>query len=156
VLKRYKLSIRDSRLQGSHKTIFIWHSTYVVQRLLCEINVPQLIFVYGSLKRGYALNNLLGGQCYLSDAITAPLYRLVDLGTYPGLVDWPDGLAVRGEVFRVDFDCLLRLDEAEGVTERHYVRRNVILQENFSDRDVHAWFWLGPVKGKRDCGEEWP
>lgn len=114
------------------------------------------MFVYGSLKRGYALHALLQGQFYLGEALTEPLYRLFDLGTYPGLVEWPEGLAVCGEVYRVDSDCLRRLDEAEGVAERSYVRRKILLQAEFADSDVHAWFWLNAVRGRRDCGVAWP
>ena len=118
--------------------------------------MSQLIFVYGSLKRGFALHPLLQGQPCLGNAATAPLYRLFDLGSYPGLVEWPDGLAIRGEVYRVDSDCLRRLDEAEGVAERHYVRREVLLQTDYGNCNVHAWFWLGSIRGKSDCGASWP
>ncbi len=116
----------------------------------------QLVFVYGSLKRGYALHALLQGQFCLGEALTEPLYRLFDLGAYPGLVEWPEGLAVCGEVYRVDFDCLRRLDEAEGVAERCYVRRKIQLQAEFEASNVHAWFWLNAVHGRRDCGVAWP
>ena len=51
-----------------------------------------LIFVYGSLKRGYALHHLLASQQFHGIAVTQPLYRLFDLGSYPGLIDWPEGL----------------------------------------------------------------
>ena len=121
-----------------------------------EVQVSQTIFVYGSLKRGYVLHHLLDGQQFLSEAKTDPVYRLFDLGSYPGLVEWPSGLAISGEVYRVDVECLCRLDEAEGVAERHYVRRNVQLQTKIDNDDVQAWFWLGSVRDKRDCGAEWP
>ena len=116
----------------------------------------QLVFVYGSLKRGFALHALLQGQLYLGNTVTEPLYRLFDLGSYPGLVEWPDGLAIRGEVYQVDLECLLRLDEAEGVADRLYVRRKTLLQSKFQGRDVEAWFWLRAVQGLRDCGSVWP
>lgn len=116
----------------------------------------QLVFVYGTLKYGHRLHDLLRNQPLLGDAITQPLYRLFDLGSYPGIVEWPNGLAVCGEVYQVDAKCLSRLDEAEGVAERHYVRRTICLQERFEFNDVHAWFWLGAVRGLRDCGTTWP
>jgi gamma-glutamylcyclotransferase (GGCT)/AIG2-like uncharacterized protein YtfP len=116
----------------------------------------QLVFVYGSLKRGYALHGLLQGQACHGHAVTQPLYRMFDLGSYPGLVEWPAGLAIRGELYQVDSECLLRLDDAEGVAERCYARRRILLQGEFESGDVHAWFWLNAVKGLRDCGSEWP
>lgn len=118
--------------------------------------LSQLVFVYGSLKRGYALHALLQGQLCLGHAVTAPLYRMFDLGSYPGLVEWPEGLAILGEVYQVDIECLGRLDEAEGVADRLYVRRRILLQAEFHGKDVEAWFWLGAVQGLRDCGSEWP
>lgn len=127
---------------------------------MCAQHMPQtfsqLVFVYGSLKRGYALHALLQGQLCLGHARTQPLYRMFDLGSYPGLVEWPDGLAIRGEVYQVDCECLCRLDAAEGVAERHYARRRILLQAEFESNDVHAWFWLNAVRGLRDCGAEWP
>ena len=120
------------------------------------LQLSQLVFVYGSLKRGFALHELLQGQLYLGNAVTEALYRLFDLGSYPGLVEWPEGLAIRGEVYQVDFECLGRLDEAEGVAERQYARRKISLQAEFASCDVRAWFWLNAVRGLRDCGAEWP
>ena len=115
-----------------------------------------LIFVYGSLKRGYALHHLLSSQQNLGNAVTRSLYRLFDLGSWPGLVDWPEGLAVRGEVYQVDSACLQQLDEAEGVSEALYARRRILLQPPFDREVIHAWFWLGSVSGLPDCGEQWP
>ena len=120
------------------------------------LQLSQLVFVYGSLKRGFALHELLQGQLYLGNAVTEPLYRLFDLGSYPGLVEWPEGLAIRGEVYQVDLECLSRLDEVEGVAERQYARRKISLQAEFASCDVRAWFWLNAVRGLRDCGAEWP
>jgi len=119
-----------------------------------ELELP-LIFVYGSLKRGYALHHLLTSQLSQGQAVTRPLYRLFDLGSYPGLVEWPDGLAIRGEVYQVNRECLKRLDEVEGVAEALYARRRILLQPPFDRDEVHAWFWLRSVSGLPDCGAEW-
>ena len=118
--------------------------------------MSQLIFVYGSLKRGYALHSLLHNQLFLGNAVTEPLYRIFDLGNYPGLISCADGLAIQGEVYRVDPDALHRLDEAEGVADALYARRVIQLQSDFPEENVHAWFWQGDVSGKVDCGVHWP
>ena len=115
-----------------------------------------LIFVYGSLKRGYGLHHLLEGQAFRGPATTCPLYRIFDLGSYPGLVDWPEGLVVQGELYVVDAECLKRLDEAEGVDEGLYARRVIKLQPPFDVVEAFAWFWLNKVAGLRDCGTSWP
>lgn len=115
-----------------------------------------LVFVYGSLKRGYGLHHLLEGQAFRGPATTFPLYRIFDLGSYPGLVDWPEGLAVQGELYQVDTECLKRLDEAEGVDEGLYARRVIMLQPPYDSVEASAWFWLNKVAGLRDCGTSWP
>lgn len=115
-----------------------------------------VIFVYGSLKRGYALHHLLRSAEYLGPADTQPLYRLFDLGSYPGLVEWPEGLEIQGELYAVTADVLRRLDEAEAVSEGLYARRTVQLQPTTGQLAAEAWFWLGAVSGRRDCGHSWP
>ena len=127
-----------------------------------------VVFVYGSLKRGYALHHLLQTAQFLSTARTQPLYRLFDLGSYPGLVEWPEGREIHGELYVVTQENLLRLDEAEGVAEGLYARRPILLQP--AERillpgktqpaetppDAEAWFWLHATTGRRDCGNAWP
>ena len=52
-----------------------------------------ILFVYGTLKRGMKNYQLLAGQAFLNSTRTMPCYRLLDLGSYPGLIldghtDW--------------------------------------------------------------------
>lgn len=127
-----------------------------------------VVFVYGSLKRGYALHHLLRTAQFLGPARTQPLYRLFDLGSYPGLVEWPDGREIHGELYAVTPQNLLLLDDAEGVSEGLYVRRPILLQppERIllttapqtaeSPPAADAWFWLNATAGRRDCGNSWP
>ena len=123
---------------------------------MVQLPSSQLVFVYGSLKRGYKLHYSLENQQSLGNAVTQPLYRLFDLGSYPGLIEWPEGLAIHGEVYQVAADCLSQLDEVEGVAERLYARRRILLQTPFESNEIEAWFWLGAVAGLRDCGTAWP
>lgn len=119
----------------------------------------KVIFVYGSLKRGYALHHLLNAATALGTARTQPLYRLFDLGSYPGLVEWPDGVEVVGELYEVTAEQLKVLDEAEGVDEGWYARRPIRLQTSMpcvAIEHAEAWFWLRPVAGCRDCAGCWP
>lgn len=127
-----------------------------------------IVFVYGSLKRGYALHHLLRTAQFLGTASTQPLYRLFDLGSYPGLVEWPEGLSIEGELYAVTAENLQRLDAAEGVADGLYARRPVLLQSaEYTTQSAHqqpapwppsaeAWFWLHSTSGQRDCGNSWP
>ena len=61
------------------------------------------LFVYGSLKRGQCNHGYLAGQEFLTAARTLPYYRLYLRGGFACLVEDPtNGLAVHGEVWRVD------------------------------------------------------
>ena len=123
--------------------------------------MPQrhLIFVYGTLKRGFCRSHLLAGQALLTEARTLPKYRMYDCGTYPGLKPATDGLAILGEVWSVDEACLARLDQEEGVAEGLYSRSTIELAHplpaSVTATPVEAYFYELPVTGFPDCGERW-
>jgi gamma-glutamylcyclotransferase (GGCT)/AIG2-like uncharacterized protein YtfP len=99
----------------------------------------EIVFVYGSLKRGYALHKVLSGATYLGAATTLPLYRLYDCGDYPGMVHHADnGVSIHGELYDVDAACLQRLDEVEGVAEGLYSREPVELRAPLPDSNADS------------------
>ncbi len=115
-----------------------------------------LVFVYGSLKNGFALHNFLDGQQFIGLAQSRPLYRLFDCGEYPALVQEDTaGRQISGEVYAVDEQCLSRLDEVEAVDEGLYERRQIALAAPYADQLVEAYFYLKSITGLRDCGTEW-
>lgn len=114
------------------------------------------VFVYGSLKKGYALHHLLAAEPFVGFAQTVPHYRIYDLGEYPGLIDVPDGVEINGEVYSVSLEALKRLDFAEGVAAGLYARRRILLKPPFETATTEAWFWLKSIQGCRDCGTNWP
>ncbi len=121
------------------------------------MNGRSLIFVYGSLKRGFALHRHLLRQEFVATGVTWPSYRLFDCGVYPAMVKVAvDGVSVKGEVFSVDQECLLRLDKIEGVAEGLYVRDLVHLCPPFEASPTVAWFFVPPTLGLSDCRSEWP
>jgi len=75
--------------------------------------MTDLLFVYGTLMRGFALHRLLVGRAqYLGPGTVAA--RLHDLGSYPGATRDPGGI-VTGETYRIaDPGILATLDSAEG------------------------------------------
>jgi gamma-glutamylaminecyclotransferase len=116
-----------------------------------------LLFVYGSLKRGYTLHSELQQQQFVADAYTSPDYRLYDIGQYPGMVKVAsEGLSVKGELYRVSQDCLQRLDEVEGVEEGLYARTAIPLASPFHHEHAWTYLYLQPTQHLRDCGSEWP
>ena len=70
------------------------------------------LFVYGTLLPGERNAHLLAGASSLGERRTAPVYELLDMGTYPALVAG-GRMAVVGELFVVGAELLARLDALE-------------------------------------------
>ncbi len=72
------------------------------------------LFVYGTQKKGGSRAYVLRGQQFLRDAVTAPRYKLFDLGLYPGMVRVEsDGRGVHGELYEVRNGLKPLLDQME-------------------------------------------
>jgi gamma-glutamylcyclotransferase (GGCT)/AIG2-like uncharacterized protein YtfP len=93
-----------------------------------------LLFVYGTLKRGLANHHQLGGACFVADARMEGV-DLHDLGPFPMAIAG-EGFA-DGELYRVDGEQLARLDRFEGVP-RLYTRHRMPLRDGRT-----AWIYLG-------------
>jgi len=109
------------------------------------------IFVYGSLKRGFRLHYILADQRFVGDAITAPGFRLYDVGAFPAMVADPDGIAVQGELYEVDDDCLAELDRVEG-EGRLYERVEIKLQ---GQSTAETYLFLPDVDKLEEIGDCW-
>lgn len=72
----------------------------------------QLLFVYGSLRRGERHHAELRGARFVREARTAPRYAITSVGEYRALA--AGGESIAGELFEVDAGLLARLDEFEG------------------------------------------
>jgi gamma-glutamylaminecyclotransferase len=118
--------------------------------------MSERIFVYGTLKRGLSNHRFMAGQRFLGEATTAPVYRMVDCGGFPGMFSVEkDGLGIRGEVWEVDDACRKQLDVLEDVEEGMYALRPAALLPPFATGDVCTYVYEWPTAGKRDVGEEW-
>jgi gamma-glutamylcyclotransferase (GGCT)/AIG2-like uncharacterized protein YtfP len=73
----------------------------------------ELLFVYGTLKRGHSNHARLAGALFCGEAATAPGFVLFRSGPYPVLVRGGQG-RVLGEVYAVDAAAIAALDEFEG------------------------------------------
>jgi gamma-glutamylcyclotransferase (GGCT)/AIG2-like uncharacterized protein YtfP len=113
----------------------------------------ELLFVYGSLKRGHANHAQLAGAAFLGAAQTAPGYSLYRVGAYPGLA-LGGHAAVTGELYGVARAAFRRLDEFEGCPWL-YERGRVHLADG---RSAHAY--LIPDGRRSECDEclggTWP
>lgn len=118
-------------------------------------NHPTRLFFYGTLKRGHCRAPMLAGQQFLRAVRTAPIYRLVNCGSYPGMVlaETGRGSAVEGELWQVDGDCLALLDREEGVDVGLYQRAPIAMED--PSPLVEAYFYLRDTSSMADCGNCW-
>ncbi len=109
------------------------------------------IFVYGTLKRGCKNHHWLAGQRFIAEARTQPIYRLYDMGGYPGMIRADNGVAVKGEIWEVDEGGMARLDVLEDIEGGEYER---LLIELEGER-VEGYLFLRDVSGRPDAGTNW-
>lgn len=83
------------------------------------------VFVYGSLRRGGALNGILDGSEFVNISKTVPAYSLYSLGAFPALVAEGE-TAVVGEIYEVTPETRSYLDRVEGHPHM-YVRTPITL-----------------------------
>jgi len=96
-----------------------------------------LLFVYGSLKRGFCHHGELRGAPFERLARTAAGYSLVAVSDYPVLI--PGGSErVSGELYRVSVALLEEVDSFEGPT----YRRAVVILDDASE----ALAYLGDAR----------
>lgn len=84
----------------------------------------ELVFVYGSLKRGMANHHHLAGATFVGSALLGGL-SLFDLGPFPMAVASADPAAVlQGEVYGVGTGLLAGLDRFEGAPRLYKRQRH--------------------------------
>jgi gamma-glutamylcyclotransferase (GGCT)/AIG2-like uncharacterized protein YtfP len=112
------------------------------------------LFVYGTLMRGGCRHYVLASQHFLRQAWTAPLYDLLDLGAYPGLIRCDaGGREIQGELFEVVAPLVPLLDEVEGAP---LVFRREPVVVNGSSGTVFAYFYQLDTAGQpRYRGHRW-
>jgi len=115
------------------------------------------IFVYGTLKRGFANSFFLEGQEFLGEAETTPDFRLFDGIRFPAMAEYPnDGVNVKGELWRVDDNCVRHIDRLEGVPS--FYRRIPVTLVSHPDLDVETYVLpkRSMPRNWKDCGRSWP
>ncbi|GAA5117630.1 gamma-glutamylcyclotransferase [Luteolibacter yonseiensis] len=108
---------------------------------------PQLVFVYGTLRRGGSNHfRMAGAEFIASGTITGRMYRI---DWYPGLVLDGAGDEIQGEVYSVGPEQLAALDVFEGLSAgeiegSEYRRsRTVVIGRDSRPIDAWVWEWLG-------------
>ncbi len=81
------------------------------------------VFVYGTLKRGFANDWFLERARLLGEARTEARYTMRSLGEFPGVIEGGE-TAITGEVYEVSDEQLARIDQLEGHPD--FYRRQMI------------------------------
>ena len=72
------------------------------------------LIVYGTLKKGFHANNLLGDSKYLGSFREELPYQMFDLGSFPALVASETTAPISFEMYKVDKKTMETLDRYEG------------------------------------------
>ena len=137
----------------------------------------QLMFIYGSLKRGFNRHSVLKDQRYIGVARTTPNYAMVGYGGFPALVDATlaeaSGVAAKnhifGELYEVDDACRMELDKIEGVDRGLFDKKEITLEsitivglpvsedvwKSIAAKKAQAYFFQLKLNGAADCGALW-
>ena len=111
-----------------------------------------LLFVYGTLKRGFPNHHYLSGAEFLGRARTLERYTLY-VDRVPYVVREEKVSFIKGEVYRVSDDILKRVDMLEG-HPTHYRRERVkIVLENRKVLEAWIYFYPKPVGRLEPSGE---
>ncbi len=111
------------------------------------------LFIYGTLKRGQVNHHLLETATFLSEAHSAPHYRLLNLGWYPGLAKVEsNGMSISGELWEVSPHRLIELDAYEG---DEYERVSITLLDHAFDTATHVYLLKNPNWTQLDAGTTW-
>ena len=109
------------------------------------MSAPELVFVYGTLRRGGSNHFRMAGATFHS--VGTVKARLYHIDWFPGIVLGPGADAVIGEVFAVPPAVLGALDAFEGPEYRRV--RVEVHGEATRMPEVWIWEWLGPVDESR-------
>ena len=106
-----------------------------------------IVFVYGSLKRDKKLHYFLKNAKFLGEAITCSPYPLFLSKSkwYPYLLDKNDGFKIKGEVYKIDYSTLKKLDRLEEVPF-YYYRKTICVKLN--NKTLKAWVYFKRKKVK--------
>lgn len=115
-----------------------------------------LIFVYGSLKKGFDNSHKLADSKYLGNAETANKYSLYcSYYNYPALIENESERCVLGELYSCTDAKLAELDKFEGTPDLFYRKHIPVL---FNAGVIYAWVYF--YKDKTELkdkikGNEW-
>ncbi len=104
------------------------------------------LFVYGTLKRGFANHFYLQGAKFLGEARTKERYPMVaPKRSYPYLIDRPGiGYHIEGELYEIDHRILKRIDRLEEYP-LYYTRKTIVVECCEQEHRALCYFLARPI-----------
>lgn len=105
-----------------------------------DLERQNLVFVYGSLMSGMGNHGLMEHEeaKFVEETFTKDNFIMKDLGYFPAASKDKSGVPIKGEVYDVDIEAMISLDQLEG-HPNFYERIKVPLENN-----MEAWMYLVP------------
>lgn len=97
-----------------------------------------MLFVYGSLKRGFHNHSYLRGARFFGEGRTRPEFDLVDLEDFPATVR-SGRFHIQGEIYRVNRRILDDVDLLEG---NGIFYKRIIETIFTSDGEIECWLYI--------------
>ncbi len=123
-----------------------------------EESFSELLFVYGSLKKGFDNHNLLNKYAKrLGKAHTVKKFSMFEdsFGNYPYIVDVPHS-KIKGELYQINrAELMQRIDRFEGVPD-YYVRKKIEVKSHHGVK--RAFVYIRPnveVPTEQQALKEW-
>ena len=102
----------------------------------------ELLFVYGTLKKGFYNHFYLEKSKYLGRAKTLNKYALYLKGFIPFVTKSPKVCQIKGELYLVDDKTLSEVDLLEGHPDEYFREKVPIVKED--GEVVEAWMYFYP------------
>lgn len=121
-------------------------------------NFEVLLFVYGSLKKGFDNNKILSKAVYVSKAETIRKFAMYksDDGNYPYLVKNKPLYRIPGEIYKIkQQDLMQKIDLFEGSPE-YYLRERINIKTRSGNKRAFAYFYIDTkAKKHKEPIREW-
>ena len=134
-----------------------WVNGFYDNEVAIDHNVPTILFVYGSLKKGHKHHSMLGkDSVFIGKVETEPDYLLYDTGPYPGMIQVKqgEGRAIEGELYRLQPKQMLALDKRVPYQFKKREIRIRGIEVGRAKALTHIWDYS--VDKFLDCGTSWP
>ena len=106
--------------------------------------MSNLVFVYGTLKRGFGNHRLLEKAKYLGDYKTIDKYTMLSLGAFPAVVLEQETSRISGEIFLINKTILQNLDFLEGYPEFY---NRLLLPTPDTIKHINSTMWMYYIQG---------